>query len=200
MPAPGTFGIAGVMTAWCSFALVFVARRWKTRRPSQTRETVAWAGIGLQAVAFACIWGAPRQPPGAPLVPGHPAIDLAIIVACVALAWLSAGMTFWAIRTLGRQWAFGARLVEGHELVTSGPYRLVRNPIYSGLFGMAIATAGVLSQPWTIAVGAPLFLAGTMIRVRAEERLLRARFGSRYDEFARRVPALFPRIGRGKGA
>jgi protein-S-isoprenylcysteine O-methyltransferase Ste14 len=150
-------------------------------------------------VAFACIWGA-AQADGSALVPGHPAIDLAIIFACVALAWLSAGMTFWAIRTLGRQWAFGARLVEGHELVTSGPYRLVRNPIYSGLFGMAIATAGVLSQPWTIAVGAPLFLAGTLIRVRAEERLLRARFGSRYDEFARRVPALLPRIGRGKGA
>jgi protein-S-isoprenylcysteine O-methyltransferase Ste14 len=200
MAASGIIGIAGVMTAWCTFALVFVSRRWTTRGPSQKREAVAWAGIGLQAVAFACVWGAQRKPTGAPLVPGHPAIDRVIIFGCVALAWLSAGMTFWAIRTLGRQWAFGARLVEGHELVTSGPYRLVRNPIYSGLFGMAIATAGVLSQPWTIAVGAPLFLAGTLIRVRAEERLLRARFGSRYDEFARRVPALLPRIGRRKGA
>jgi len=196
MPAYGRFGIAGVMAAWCAFALVFVFRRWRPRGPSQTREAVAWAGTALQGVALGCIWGFRRTPLGAPLVPGYPTLDLVLILACVALAWLSAGMIFWAIHTLGRQWAVAARLVEGHELVTGGPYQFVRNPIYTGLFAITLATAGVLSQPWTIAVGAPLFLAGTMVRVRAEERLLRARFGPRYDEFARRVPALLPRLRR----
>jgi hypothetical protein len=196
MPTYGSFGIAGVMAAWCAFALVFVFRLWKTRGPSQTREAVAWAGTALQGVALGCIWGFRRTPLGAPLVPGYPTLDLVLILACVALAWLSAGMIFWAIHTLGRQWAVAARLVEGHELVTGGPYQFVRNPIYTGLFAITLATAGVLSQPWTIAVGAPLFLAGTMVRVRAEERLLRARFGPRYDEFARRVPALLPRLRR----
>jgi protein-S-isoprenylcysteine O-methyltransferase Ste14 len=196
MPTYGRFGIAGVMAAWCAFALVFVFRLWKTRGPSQTREAVAWAGTALQGVALGCIWGFRRTPLGAPLVPGYPTLDLVLILACVALAWLSAGMIFWAIHTLGRQWAVAARLVEGHELVTGGPYQFVRNPIYTGLFAITLATAGVLSQPWTIAVGAPLFLAGTMVRVRAEERLLRARFGPRYNEFARRVPALLPRLRR----
>lgn len=196
MPAYGRFGIVGVMAAWCAFALVFVFRRWQTRGPSQKREAVAWAGTALQTVAFGCIWGFRRTPLGAPLVPGYPTLDFVLMLGCVALAWLSAGMIFWAIHTLGRQWAVAARLVEGHELVTGGPYQFVRNPIYTGLFAMALATAGVLSQPWTIAVGAPLFLVGTMVRVQAEERLLRARFGSRYDEFARRVPALLPRRRR----
>jgi len=196
MPAYGRFGIAGVMAAWGAFALVFVCGRWKTRGPSQTRDAVAWAGTALQGVALGCIWGFRRTPLGAPLARGYPTIDLVLVLACVALAWLSAGMMFWAIHTLGRQWAVAARLVEGHELVTGGPYQFVRNPIYTGLFAIALATAGVLSQPWTIAVAAPLFLAGTMVRVRAEERLLRARFGPRYDEFARRVPALLPRLRR----
>lgn len=199
MTASGTFGIAAVMAAWCTLALAFVFRRRQSRGPSQKRAGVAWAGTALQAVAFACIWGARREPLGAALVPGHPTIDLAIVSASIALAWLSTGLMFWAIVTLGRQWAVAARLIEGHELVTAGPYRLVRNPIYAGLFGLAMATAAVLSRPWTFVVGAPLFLAGTMIRVRAEERLLRARFGARYDEFARRVPALWPRIGSGAG-
>ena len=190
----GAWGVAGVMAAWCVFAVVFVVRRWTLGGRSQKREPIAWAGTALQAVALSCIWGARRDPLGAPMVPGYPILSAAIVIVSIALAWTSAGMMFWAIRTLGRQWAVSARLVDGHELVTAGPYRFVRNPIYSGLFGLAMATAGVLSRPWTIAVGAPLFLAGTLVRVRAEERLLRERFGSRYDDFASRVPALLPRL------
>jgi protein-S-isoprenylcysteine O-methyltransferase Ste14 len=194
MAGSGTWGVAGVMAAWWVFALAFGARRWTMGGSSQTRAPVAWAGIALQAVAFACIWGARRRQLGAPMFPGRPALEAAFAAACVALAWVSAGTALWAIRTLGRQWAVSARLVEGHELVTSGPYRFVRNPIYAGLFGLAMSTAGVISRPWTIAVGAPLFLAGTMVRVRAEERLLRERFGPQFEEFAARVPALLPRL------
>lgn len=190
----GTWGVASVMAAWCLLAVGFFGRRWTTGAPSQKREPVAWAGTALQAAAFFCIWGFRREPAGSPLIQGHPMLNATVVAACVALAWTCAGLMFWAIRTLGRQWAVGARLVEGHELVIAGPYRFVRNPIYSGLFGLGMATAGVLSQPWTIAAGAPLFLAGTMVRVRAEERLLRERFGARYDEFALRVPALLPRL------
>jgi protein-S-isoprenylcysteine O-methyltransferase Ste14 len=190
----GTIGLAGVMAAWPLFGVAFIRRRGAPRGQSQTREPVAWAGIALQAVAFACIWSFRRDPAGALMFPDRPALSAAIAVASVLLAWACAGMVFWAIRTLGRQWAVSASLVEGHELVTTGPYRFVRNPIYAGLFGMAMATAGVYSRPWTIVVGAPLFLAGTLVRVRAEERLLRERFGARYDDFARRVPALLPKL------
>jgi protein-S-isoprenylcysteine O-methyltransferase Ste14 len=190
----GAWGVGGVMAAWCVLAIAFVRPRSAAGGRSQTREPIAWAGTALQAVGFSCIWGARRDPLGAPMVPGYPILSAAIVLVSIAVAWTSAGMIIWAIRTLGRQWAVSARLVEGHELVTAGPYQFVRNPIYSGLFGLGMATAGVLSRPWTIAVGAPLFLIGTMVRVRAEERLLRARFGARYDDFASRVPALLPRL------
>lgn len=190
----GTLALVGVMAAWPLFGVAFIRRGGAPRGQSQTREPAAWAGIALQAVAFACIWSFRRDPAGALMFPDRPALSAAIAVASVLLAWACAGMVFWAIRTLGRQWAVSASLVEGHELVTAGPYRFVRNPIYAGLFGMAMATAGVYSRPWTIVVGAPLFLAGTLVRVRAEERLLRARFGARYDDFTRRVPALLPKL------
>ena len=148
------------MAAWPLFGVAFIRRGGAPRGQSQTREPAAWAGIALQAVAFACIWSFRRDPAGALMFPDRPALSAAIAVASVLLAWACAGMVFWAIRTLGRQWAVSASLVEGHELVTTGPYRFVRNPIYAGLFGMAMATAGVYSRPWTIVVGAPLFLAG----------------------------------------
>ena len=190
----GTWGVGGVMAAWSVLALAFVRPRATSGGRSQKREPIAWAGTAIQAGGFSCIWGARRDPLGAPMVPGYPILSAAIVIVSIALAWTSAGMMIWAIRTLGRQWAVSARLVEGHELVTTGPYQFVRNPIYSGLFGLGMATAGVLSRPWTIAVGAPLFLIGTLVRVRAEERLLRERFGARYDDFASRVPALLPRL------
>lgn len=195
MASFGRWGVVAVMVAWSLFGLGFIGRRGtKAAGPSRKREPIAWAGTALQAVGFACIWGGRRDPVGAPMIPGHPALNTALVAGCIVLAWASGAMVLSAIRTLGRQWAVGARLIEGHELVTTGPYRLVRNPIYAGLCGMALATAGVYSQPWTIAVGAPLLVAGTLVRVRAEERLLRAQFGERYDDFARRVPALLPKL------
>lgn len=209
MTGSGTWGVVGVMAAWCMFALAFAVQRRPHRGRSsgdalatavsldggaRKREPVAWAGIVLQAVAVGMFFGARRQPVGAPMMPAHPGFNAALLAACVALAWLGVGLILWAVHALGRHWAVAARLLDGHELVTAGPYRLVRNPVYTGFFALALATAGVVSRPWTIVVGAPVFLAGTLVRVRAEERLLRARFGARFDEFAARVPALFPRL------
>jgi protein-S-isoprenylcysteine O-methyltransferase Ste14 len=101
-------------------------------------------------------------------------------------------MTVWAARRLGKQWSIAARVVEGHELITDGPYAFVRNPIYAGMFGLLVATAIVYSRWYVLLPAAPLFLLGTSIRVRIEERLLREFFGEQFEEYARRVPALFP--------
>jgi protein-S-isoprenylcysteine O-methyltransferase Ste14 len=97
-----------------------------------------------------------------------------------------------AQRALGRQFAYQARLVEGHRLITGGPYRYVRNPIYTALFGLALATGLVLSRWPIIPLFAVVYTAGTLIRIRSEERLLRAAFGPEFEDYARRVPALIP--------
>lgn len=79
-----------------------------------------------------------------------------------------------------------------HGSRTGGPYRYVRHPIYTALFGLALATGLVLSRWPVISISAVLYVCGTAIRVRAEERLLRAEFGPEFDEYARRVPAFIP--------
>jgi hypothetical protein len=66
----------------------------------------------------------------------------------VALATGSVLLVLWAVRTLGKpKWALAACLVEGHQLVTSGPYRRVRNPIYAAMLGMLVSTAVAVSRP-----------------------------------------------------
>jgi protein-S-isoprenylcysteine O-methyltransferase Ste14 len=99
-----------------------------------------------------------------------------------------------AVRTLGKQWAVAARLVEGHKLITEGPYAYVRNPIYTGMFGMLLAT-GLAMEHWIATIAAVvIFAAGLVIRVRTEEKLLRAAFGQEFEDYAQRVPAVIPGI------
>lgn len=59
--------------------------------------------------------------------------------AAAALSVVSVGFSYAAVHTLGREWSYQARLVEGHRLVIQGPYRIVRHPIYSAMIGKLIA-------------------------------------------------------------
>ena len=113
-----------------------------------------------------------------------------IVAIAVASVWLVNA----AARRLGKQWALAARLVEGHTLIQDGPYRFVRNPIYLGMFGMLVAT-GLAAGRWVpLLVAIALFIPGTYIRIRSEERLLRQAFGPEFEAYTRKVPALIPRI------
>jgi protein-S-isoprenylcysteine O-methyltransferase Ste14 len=117
-------------------------------------------------------------------------------VAAAVLAGGSAWMMLASKRALGRQWAYQARLVEGHRLVQRGPYALVRHPIYSALFGMALAT-GLVHSRWTaLPPFVLIFAAGTAVRVRGEEGLLKEAFGREFEDYARRVPAFIPAVRR----
>jgi protein-S-isoprenylcysteine O-methyltransferase Ste14 len=71
---------------------------------------------------------------------------------------------------------------------------VVRNPIYLAMLGMLIATGMAVSRWPALVCAAIVFAAGTAIRIRAEENLLRETFGATFDEYARRVPAFLPRL------
>ena len=80
------------------------------------------------------------------------------------------------------------------SLMACGPYRFVRNPIYTGMLGMLVAT-GLAMEHWTaLIVAVILFAVGLVIRVRSEEKLLRAAFGKEFEDYAQRVPAVMPGI------
>jgi protein-S-isoprenylcysteine O-methyltransferase Ste14 len=76
--------------------------------------------------------------------------------------------------------------------VRSGPYGIVRHPIYSSLLAILLSTI-LLLTPWRwAAVSLVLFVVGTEIRVRAEDKLLASRFGPKFAEYRRKVPAYVP--------
>jgi protein-S-isoprenylcysteine O-methyltransferase Ste14 len=178
-----------VAAGWAWFFVAFVFRRASGGKGAK-RERVSSVGIALQMVAFALVWMIQRQLPaaGARL----DALEIALDLLAPLLAFASIAIGLSAVRTLGRQWSYEARLIEGHKLVTEGPYRWVRHPIYTAMFGKLIASNFAFGAPWGLLAAGGIFVVGTLIRIRAEEKLMREAFGPAYDEYARRVPAFVP--------
>jgi protein-S-isoprenylcysteine O-methyltransferase Ste14 len=189
--AIGDLEVYAVLAGWLVFALLFLTRKRSPGAPERRRDRRSFVGIALQAVGYATVW-AMRRGPSSAFLPFGRAGEIATAAVAVALMAFSLWLTHGAIRELGRQWSIGARLIEGHELVTGGPYRLVRHPIYTGMLGMLLATGLALSRPAAVGMGAAVYLAGAWLRVHVEEHLLVEAFGSAYREYARRVPALIP--------
>ena len=184
-----------VIACWWIFLLTF----WLRKRPPQARETkrdwTSLIGMFLQSAAYFCVWAFPlEQKHFSPVRPGSPVVEWGLAVLTVVIAVASTWLVNAAARRLGKQWALAARLVEGHMLIQDGPYRFVRNPIYAGMFGMLVATGLAVTQWIPLLLAIVLFIAGTYIRVRSEERLLREAFGSEFEAYARDVPALIPGI------
>jgi len=93
---------------------------------------------------------------------------------------------------LGRNWSGTVTLKENHELIVRGPYRLVRHPIYTAMFGKLLATNFAFGHWIGLPIAGGIFIAGTLIRIRSEEKLLRETFGGRYEAFAQRVRSFIP--------
>ena len=187
--------LLGVILCWIFFVGIFLLRKRPPREVEAKRDRHALLGIVLQMFAYFLVW---FQPPRTQFLPPVAALSgvvgIAFAVFTISLAAASAWLMKSAVRTLGKQWAVAARLVEGHKLITDGPYAYVRNPIYTGMFGMLIAT-GLAMEHWIATVAAVIiFAAGLVIRVRTEEKLLRAAFKQEFEEYARRVPAVIPGI------
>lgn len=181
-----------VMAAlWTVFALIFGLRKKPPKRAEHARDPKSLGGLLLQSIGYALAWIAPR-PNFAPIVPMPKWAEIAVTVAALVLAALSLWMMWRAIIVLGKQWAYVARIVEGHTLITEGPYNLVRNPIYTGMFGILIATGLAASRWYTLIAAILFFLCGTWVRIGREENLLRQSFGAEFEVYRSRVPALIP--------
>lgn len=124
-----------------------------------------------------------------PLVPGVLAPALAVLGLLIALG--GAALAVWAKLRLGRWFSASFGIKPDHVLVTDGPYRVTRHPIYTGLLalvaGGALATNGALTLLLAALMAAPFFFHTVY-----EETLFEQHFGAAYFEYQRRVPRLLP--------
>jgi len=119
------------------------------------------------------------------------------IVEWFGLGITIAGLAFsvWARVHLGKYWSGVITLKEGHRLIRTGPYGMVRHPIYTGLILAAIGSAIANGSGDALLSLIPI-VAGLGIKIVREERLLAGQFGEEYAQYRRQVPALVPRPGK----
>ena len=112
--------------------------------------------------------------------------------ALVGVMLVGLALTWWARTQLGRLWSSAITRKEEHRLVETGPYALVRHPIYTGLIIALLATTATEATPMAL-LGAVLIAIGLWVKARAEERFLLAELGpDAYEFYRRRVPMLIP--------
>lgn len=179
-------GLWVVMLAYWAIAALFT-------KPTLDRggRTGLLMRLGIGAVAVAAVLLARRSPALFELqLDELGSVPMALAGALIATA--GAALAFSARAVLGRNWGTpGSRKVDS-ELVTRGPYSLVRHPIYGGLLLMMTGTAIGLIAAWWVMVAA----AGTyfVYSARREERLMTERFPDLYPSYRARTRMLLPFI------
>jgi protein-S-isoprenylcysteine O-methyltransferase Ste14 len=112
--------------------------------------------------------------------------------------WIGAAVTIggllfavWAREHLGSNWSRAVTIKQGHELITSGPYAVVRHPIYTGILAGFLGTAIALSQVRGF-LGFVLVFLVFWAKFRMEEEWMRSQFGETYANYAQQTAALVP--------
>ncbi len=109
----------------------------------------------------------------------------------IALAGAGFLGTWWCYVSMGTAWAISQNKKATNKLVRSGPFGLVRHPIYA-LQWLIVAGMFLVSPGWTLLVALVLLSACMQVKARAEERGLREVFGVEYDEYCKEVGRFFP--------
>ncbi|MGB9455698.1 MAG: isoprenylcysteine carboxylmethyltransferase family protein [Bryobacteraceae bacterium] len=171
-----------LLLGWLGWVMPFLLARRARNEAAVVDRRARW-GILLVVIAYSLLWQNRFWERSLPAWRTTLAVFF-FVLACV-LSWSGA-------RALGRQWRLDAGLNADHELVTSGPYRLVRHPIYTSMLCVLCGTGWLLTPLPMLLAAVIVFTVGTEIRVRIEDRLLGERFGESFRQYQRRVAAYVP--------
>ncbi len=186
---------SGILTIWFAWWVSWLAAAaWSDRtvkRPA-TRQQIVHRVLAVMGGVL--LFGSYRRDLRAEIILWHTPVPLARVL----VAGLVAGLlfTWWARIHLGRLWSSSVTRKADHRVVDTGPYGIVRHPIYTGLILASAATAAMrgTALAW---LGACVMTIGWVVKAGLEEEFLREQLGAEaYGEYARRVPMLVPFLGR----
>jgi protein-S-isoprenylcysteine O-methyltransferase Ste14 len=133
-----------------------------------------------------------------PSIPGAPVLSWRFVAGSDFAHWggclllgVGLGFSVWARMHLGRNWSGRIAVKENHELIQTGPYAVVRHPIYTGLLLAIIGTALALGE-WRGLVAVVLMLVSYWRKLTVEERWMLNAFGDRYRHYRAQTSALIP--------
>ena len=175
--------------AWVVFWIYWFISAWKTRSPLKRKQS-RWPWLlfallfGFWVLFFSVF---------SPDYPVQRAIPDTLVIGLsgTIITLLGLGFAVWARVHLGKYWSSMPAIKVDHKLIRTGPYSLVRHPIYTGiLFGIA-GTAIIIGEPLGL-IAFILILVVSLWKIRMEEKYLQEEFGEDYVRYKKEVPALIP--------
>jgi protein-S-isoprenylcysteine O-methyltransferase Ste14 len=185
------FSLFWLVVAIGAVALFRAFRGSSERGAAAKRSWASTGGIALEAVGFAATGFGPVRVALAWSAPASLVSSLVVVL----LGGSAIGLFIAATRAMGKNWSVVARMRSDHQLVRSGPFAVVRHPIYLALFLYLLSFAVAFGHIANLIVAVPFFCIGTVVRIREEEKLLRAQFGEDHARYVREVPAFIPFCG-----
>ena len=187
-------GLAAIMLGFLAFFVALMAARHRAAKVGtgavSQRASITWLWIAVQGIGIGISGFGPVRVALDPMSPKAIVEALVVLALMLGAVWLFDASS----RAMGKNWALVARTRADHTLVQTGPFAVVRNPIYVALFGFMIAMAIAFGHTRNLIVGVPLYALGTWMRVSHEERLLRTQFGAAYEDYASRVKRFVPGV------
>jgi protein-S-isoprenylcysteine O-methyltransferase Ste14 len=120
--------------------------------------------------------------------------DLRRVVLSALLFVLAFLLAHFATRSLGSQLRIDAAIGDGHKLIRTGPYRILRHPIYASMLFFVWAIGAVAAPISWLILATIVFLIGTEIRVRIEDQLLHDHFGEDFLDYRNTTRAYIPLV------
>ena len=179
---------------WISYVAWIAFEIWVSARDRRAARGEKHDGGSIVAI-FIFIWLGITAAFMAPHIVPSARIGLwpePIFVTAMTLFWAGIALRLWAISTLGRFFRTKVLVLDDHRLVTSGPYRVLRHPAYTGSI-LTLAGLGLAFGNWLSALSAFVcILLAFAWRILVEEKALRARFGAAFELHRRRTWAVIP--------
>jgi len=177
--------------AWAVFWAYWLISAWMTRSPVKRYQsqlsrvliliTLMWCFWAVYSAGFAPDFLVQRA------IPDGMAIGLIGMI----ITLMGLGFAIWARVHLGKYWSSMPAIRVDHKLIRTGPYSIVRHPIYTGILFAVAGTAIIIGEPLGL-VAFFLILTAYLWKIRMEEKYLQEEFGEAYAQYRKEVPGLIP--------
>jgi protein-S-isoprenylcysteine O-methyltransferase Ste14 len=183
------FGLS--IAAWLLTEVVMLIRQFRRGERARTTEWRSLAVIWVCAAVGGVLAGQLVQhlPSARIAIPKSALLAIGLI-----LLWCGVGFRLWAIHTLGKYFRVVVHLQPDHHVVSTGPYRYLRHPSYTGLL-VALVAAEFTAGNWAaLLVYIGFVFAGVRYRIQVEERVLLEGLGAEYADYAASTKRLIPGV------
>jgi protein-S-isoprenylcysteine O-methyltransferase Ste14 len=179
-----TFAYVILFAGFVVWFLPFPLAGWSRKTPQRRDSRWRW-GVLLEGIGYAIIWMVPLW--SRTVAPWRVVLSVIFLALASVLSWT-------ATRALGCYLRFEAAVDADHQLIRSGPYRVVRHPIYASMLCLILGFGFMVARPALFLVAMIFFIAGTEVRVQVEDRLLAERFAEEFREYRRSTAAYVPLV------